>query len=169
MVGRPRRGADPGPWPGRIAGNGMIEYPATAITMPHAMWKRMTLFIDVSFQGLSESAGFGVGGTSRGLGEADWIGEAGLGEVGFGPADCGGGFERKTVIRNGVIERRVCAAERAKNGFSVLVFLEELVDRVHGRVPFLGGATGCGAWCLIRAGVHAHTARTKGSFRKRNR
>lgn len=54
--------------------------------MPHAMWKRMTLFIDVSFQGLSESSGFGLGGTSRGLGEADGVREASLGQVGFRPA-----------------------------------------------------------------------------------
>lgn len=84
-------------------------------------------------------------GSGGRFGEADWVGEAGLGEVGFGPADRGGGFERQTVVRDGVVEGGVCAAECAEHGFSVLVFLEELVDRVHVRVPFVGGATGRGA------------------------
>ena len=114
--------------------------------MPHAMWKRMALFIDVSSQGLSESLGFGVGGSGECFGEAERVGEAGLGEVGFGPPNRGSCFERETVVRDGVVESGVCAAECAEHGFSVLVFLEQFVDRVHGRVPFVGGTTGCGAW-----------------------
>ena len=74
--------------------------------MPHATWKRIALFIDVSFQGLSESLAVGVGVSAGRFGEADRIGE-------------------------GVVEGIAYAAECAEHGFSVFVFLEELVCGVH--------------------------------------
>ena len=99
--------------------------------MPHATWKRIALFIDVSFQGLSESLAVGVGVSAGRFGEADRIGEAYANEVGFRSPTCGGRLERETVVRNGVVEGIVYAAECAEHGFSVFVFLEELVCGVH--------------------------------------
>lgn len=115
----------------RIAGKAVIDYPVRAMTMPHATWKRITLFIDVSFQGLSESLAVGVGVSAGRFGEADRIGEAYANEVGFRPPTCCGRLERETVVRNGVVEGIVCAAECAEHSFSVFVFLEELVCGVH--------------------------------------
>lgn len=50
-------------------------------------------------------------------------------------------------------------AECTKRCFPVFIHFEELVDRIHGRVPFVGGATGRDPLCLIRVGVHAHAVR----------